>query len=88
MNEEVKGHVLAMLMIFILGTTFVSTKLLLSDFSPIEILFCRFFIGLIALSLLVFKRFRWTGWRRELVLAIAGLCGVTLYFLWISLEHP
>lgn len=43
MNEEVKGHVLAMLTIFIWGTTFVSTKLLLSDFSPIEILFCRFF---------------------------------------------
>lgn len=80
-KNESKGHIFAILTVFIWGTTFISTKILLVDFSPVELLIYRFLIGFLALSLVVPKRFKWTGWKRELILAVAGLCGVILYFL-------
>ena len=42
MNKDFSGHLAALLTIFIWGTTFISTKILLTDFKPIEILFFRF----------------------------------------------
>ncbi|SHJ88542.1 DMT family transporter [Propionispora hippei] len=75
------GHALACLTIFIWGTTFISTKVLLKAFSPVEILFLRFVIGFIALSLAYPSRLPWQGKIRELYFAAAGLCGITLYFL-------
>ena len=41
-NETALGHVLTLMTIIIWGTTFVSTKVLLEAFTPIEILFFRF----------------------------------------------
>ncbi len=75
------GHLSAMLTIFIWGTTFVATKVLLRDFTPIEILFYRFTIGYTALWLVAPRLLRTRGRREEAVFAGAGLCGVTLYFL-------
>lgn len=75
------GHALACLTIFIWGTTFISTKVLLKAFSPVEILFLRFVIGFIALSLAYPYRLLWQGKKQELYFAAAGLCGITLYFL-------
>ena len=42
------GHLFALLTIVIWGTTFISTKILLKDFQPVEILFFRFVMGLAA----------------------------------------
>ena len=39
MNERIKGHMLACMTILIWGTTFISTKVLLRDFTPLQILF-------------------------------------------------
>ena len=44
-NETALGHVLTLMTIIIWGTTFVSTKVLLEAFTPIEILFFRFTLG-------------------------------------------
>ena len=44
-QSDMKGHLAAFVTIFIWGTTFISTKVLLKSFSPIEILFIRFLIG-------------------------------------------
>ncbi len=75
------GHAAAIFTIFVWGTTFISTKVLLGDFSPFEILFFRFTLGYLAL-LAVHPRFvKTSGLREELLFAGAGLCGVTLYFL-------
>lgn len=63
------------------GVTFVSTKLLLDVFTPVEILFLRFLLGMIALWCVRPRRLHTGGGRRELFFAGAGLCGVTLYFL-------
>ncbi|MCI8285407.1 MAG: DMT family transporter [Firmicutes bacterium] len=80
-GNKATAHMTAMVTIFIWGTTFVSTKILLVDFSPIEILFLRFVIGFAALFIACPKIIRNTGWRQELVFAAAGLCGICLYYL-------
>lgn len=54
-KNESKGHIFAILTVFIWGTTFISTKILLVDFSPVELLIYRFLIGFLALSLVVPK---------------------------------
>ena len=48
-NKPAAGHLAAALTVFIWGTTFISTKVLLRDFQPVEILFFRFVMGFIAL---------------------------------------
>ncbi|WP_420799948.1 DMT family transporter [Paenibacillus urinalis] len=75
------GHMLAIFTILIWGTTFVSTKLLLFDFHPIEVLFLRFLIGYCILLLLYPRTVKTRSIKEELLFAGAGLCGVTLYFL-------
>ena len=75
------GHTIALITIVIWGVTFVSTKMLLDDFTPLEILVFRFSIGFAALSLLYPYLSKNRNIRLELMFAGAGLCGVTLYFL-------
>ena len=47
-----KYHLVALLTILVWGLTFVSTKVLLVDFTPLQILAIRFVIGTIALCTL------------------------------------
>lgn len=75
------GHFAAFITVVIWGTTFISTKLLLEDFQPVEILFIRFVIGYVALCLMYPKRFHWKGKKQEILFAGAGLCGICLYYL-------
>lgn len=49
-NLTALGHCAAILTIAIWGTTFISTKVLLTCMSPITILICRFVLGFIALT--------------------------------------
>ncbi len=80
-NNAAKGHLAALLTIIIWGTTFISTKVLLVDFQPVEILFFRFVMGLAALYLVYPRRLKGTILRQEAVFIAAGLCGVCLYYL-------
>ncbi|OPG95978.1 EamA family transporter [Chryseobacterium mucoviscidosis] len=80
-NKVSTGHLLALLTILIWGTTFISTKVLLIDFMPVEILFFRFLIGYVVLLLIYPRSMRMTSFREEGLFIGAGLCGVTLYFL-------
>lgn len=75
------GHLLALFTISVWGTTFVSTKVLLIDFTPVEILFFRFLIGYLVLLLIYPRSLRIASFREEWLFIGAGLCGVTLYFL-------
>lgn len=63
------------------GTTFVSTKFLLNDFLPVEILLFRFILGFLALCAACPHNVKFGSWRQEAVLAGAGLSGITLYYL-------
>lgn len=80
-NPQATGHLSALVTILIWGTTFISTKVLLVAFQPVEILFIRFVLGLIALILVCPHRLKGTTPRQELTFAAAGLCGVCLYYL-------
>jgi drug/metabolite transporter (DMT)-like permease len=75
------GNLTAFLTILIWGTTFISTKILLRSFTPIEILLIRFSIGYAALWLMRPHWFKIKPPKQELLFMLAGLCGVTLYYL-------
>lgn len=74
------GQAAALVTILIWGMTFISTKVLLDTLSPVEILFLRFSLGYLALWLAAPRRLRLTDRRQEGLFALAGLCGVTLYY--------
>ena len=80
-SNHTMGHLASLLTIIIWGTTFISTKILLADFQPVEILFFRFVMGLIALMLVYPRRLKGTSRQQELTFAAAGLCGICLYYL-------
>lgn len=80
-NRRSAGHLAALFTIIIWGTTFISTKVLLTDFKPVEILFFRFVMGFAALFLVCPHRMKGVGRRQELTFVLAGLCGICLYYL-------
>ena len=83
------GYLAAVFTVCVWGLTFVSTKVLLADLLPIEILFIRFVAGLVALTVLRPHVLRLTERRHEWYFIVAGLTGVTLYFLFenIALQY-
>ncbi|MCX8617500.1 DMT family transporter [Gilliamella sp. B2923] len=80
-SSQTKGHLIALMTVFLWGTTFIATKVLLIDFKPIEILFYRFGLGYLMLWVLAPRIFAWQGFKQELMFLCAGFCGVTCYFL-------
>ena len=80
-QNKATGHLSALLTILIWGTTFISTKVLLVDFQPVEILLFRFVMGLLALLIVYPHRMKGTTRKQELTFVVAGLCGVCLYYL-------
>ncbi|WP_028456576.1 DMT family transporter [Chitinilyticum litopenaei] len=81
MSPALAGHLLALFAVSVWGTTFVSTKLLLTQLGPVEILFDRFLLAWLVLWLIHPVWRRPEGWRRELHYLALGAFGVTLYFL-------
>lgn len=75
------GHFTALLTIVIWGTTFISTKILLTDFQPVEILFFRFVIGFLALFIINPHCLKSVSLKQEITFIAAGLCGICLYYL-------
>jgi drug/metabolite transporter (DMT)-like permease len=95
MRAQPRGHLAAIFTIFIWGVTFISIKVLLRDFSPIEAMFYRQVVALLALVVIALPAYfrkkpaaqpaqpadRKAGRQRELLFMAAGLTGVTLYFI-------
>ncbi|MEG0368211.1 MAG: DMT family transporter [Coprobacillus sp.] len=79
--DKNKGHIFALITILVWGTTFISTKILLVDFQPIEILFFRFVIGFFVLFLICPRFLKKTTLKQEMTFMAAGLSGVCLYYL-------
>lgn len=80
-NEDSKGHILAFITIVLWATTYISTKILLRDFQPMEILFYRFLIGLIVLLGVYPHRMKVTERRHEVTFILAGICGIGMYYM-------
>ena len=81
MGTTTLGHIAALFTVIVWGTTFISTKILLLDFTPLEILFFRFILGFFVLCLVKPQRLKTKGMSEEKYFIGAGLCGITLYFL-------
>lgn len=89
-SQSLSGHLAALFTITVWGVTFISIKVLLEPFSPVEIMFYRLVLAVLALNLVsrpafTRPRFDHAFWRDEWKLMAAGLCGVTLYFLFQNL---
>lgn len=86
LQSKTTGHLSAVFTIFVWGITFISTKILLVSFSPVEIMVYRFVMAVLVLCVAsppVLKPSAWKWWnvQTEWKFMFAGLCGVTLYFL-------
>ena len=83
------GHLVAIFTITVWGATFISTKVLLRHFTPVEILLLRFVMGMLALWIaspkFMPRQKRW----HELYFAGAGFSGLAMYYLCenIALEY-
>lgn len=80
-SKKSVGHLAALLTIIIWGTTFISTKILLVDFKPVEILFFRFVMGYLVLLIICPRQLKGLEKKQELTFVAAGLCGICLYYL-------
>lgn len=76
-----KYHLVALFTVFVWGTTFVSTKVLLASLSPLWILLLRFAIGFVVLCALRPRILRLRERRHELLFAAAGATGIAAYYL-------
>lgn len=74
------GHFLAILTIVVWGTTFIATKLLLTDYTPLQIMVMRFALAYAVLWILKPKPLI-TDFKTEFRFFLLGLFGCTLYFL-------
>lgn len=80
-SKNIFGHILAAITVIVWGTTFISTKVLLKDFNPVEILFFRFIAGFIALFIAYPKFLKIKNIKEEILFIGAGLTGICLYYL-------
>ena len=84
MRERGAGfyHGLAIAAVVIWGTTFVSTKVLLTEgLSPAAIMFLRFLIAYAVLRTVCPRNERPVRFKDELMFAAAGITGGSMYFL-------
>ena len=79
-DKKVFGYILAATCVFFWGITFVCTKYLLRDFTPLEILFYRFIAAYAGLWILR-PKFEKIAARDNILFALAGISGVILYQL-------
>ncbi len=81
MNKNITGHLLAFFTVFVWSTTFVSSKIVLQYMTPAQLVIIRFFLGYIALWIFKPQPLIINNIKKEIYFLLAGLFGVTLYFL-------
>ena len=80
-KRQILGHVLACGTQIMWGATFVSTKVLLKHFLPVEVLFTRAVLAFITLLILYPHQMKLKDKKHEVAFAGAGLFGIVLYFM-------
>jgi len=79
-SKIIFANLMAILTILIWGTTFISTKILLTELSPEEILAYRFFIAFLILIIICPKNFRFLPLKEEMIFVLLGASGISLYY--------
>ena len=80
-KKEAMCHIFALFCVFVWGTTFISTKVLLDSFHPVVILLYRLIICVTLLFIIHPRIFKTYSFKHELLFIGAGASGVTFYFL-------
>lgn len=81
-HSTYRYHLAALFSVVVWGATFVSTKVLIANgLTPAEIFLLRFSMAYVCILPLARGRLRADSWRDEALLAAAGICGGSLYFL-------
>lgn len=84
-NKEHKlGHTLALGSVFIWSSLYVSVKILLEVFNPLELLFLQSILGYIILWIAKPKTLK-IPLKNEIFFALCGLFGITIYNLFLNL---
>ena len=84
-KQNVLGHSLAFISVFIWSALYVSTKILLEHFNAFELLFLQFIIGYIFLLIIKPKRLVLEDKKDEIYFIICGLFGITIYNLFLNI---
>ena len=84
-NKYIKGiaHIGAFITVAAWGTSFLSTKVLMTDggLTPVEVYIYRFILAYLILLAFTFKKIRSQSWRDELTFLLCGICCGSLYFI-------
>ena len=90
MNKTTIYHFLAIIVVMVWGTTYISAKVLLREgLEAHEIYVLRFILAYLCMCFLSFKKWIAGSWKDELKLMLLGLTGGTMYFVMqnLALEH-
>lgn len=79
-NQKLTGHIYALITVIVWGSTFITTKMLLTDFTPVQIMLCRFAIAYVVLWL-IRPKFEKTTLKDELLFLVMAVFGCTVYFI-------
>lgn len=74
-------NLLALITVVIWATTFISSKILLNTFTPLEVMFYRFVIAYFLLLIIHPKFHKIESLKEEAMFLLAGIAGGSLYFL-------
>ena len=80
-SRTMSYYLLAIITVIVWGSTFISTKILLTAFTPVEILVYRFLLAWLLLFIVYPHVHKPEGLKIELQLLAAGISGGSLYFL-------
>lgn len=84
-KDIILGHTFAFLSVLFWSSLYVSTKILLESFTPLELLVLQFCMGYILLLIAKPKRLKLNSVKEEIYFALAGLTGITIYNLFLNL---
>lgn len=81
---KISGHILAFMSVFFWSALYVSVKIILDYLSPFELLILQFIFGYILLFMMKPKIVK-LPLKEEALFAISGLCGISIYNLFLNL---
>ncbi|MDR3594112.1 DMT family transporter [Clostridium sp.] len=79
-NNKIFLNLLALITVIIWSTTFISSKILLNIFTPVEVMFFRFVIAYILLLIIHPKFHKVDSLKEEFMFLLSGITGGSLYF--------
>lgn len=80
-DKKILLNLLALITVVIWATTFISSKILLNTFTPLEVMFYRFVIAYFLLLIIHPKFHKIDSLKEEAMFLLSGITGGSLYFL-------